>query len=176
MQRIFAMALGCVIAAGCSSVRMNGSEDKRRISSARQSTGPEPPGGMQRLKEDGSAEALLVAKDFGVTLDFSPNSIKHVESILGKFHADYRKTKSGTGLHGIALMFGAYIVVVIERNFGPVEWERDHPEFGKGTFPLQFGTKTLFPVAWCEKRLFDGPGDNVWFKFQQSVIAKKQTE
>jgi hypothetical protein len=73
-------------------------------------------------------------------------------------------------LRGIALEFGSYIVKVIERHFGSAEWQRDHETFGKDSFPLRWQDKIIFPYQWCMKRIFDGPGDDVWFKFKALVL------
>jgi hypothetical protein len=105
-------------------------------------------------------------------LDFSPESIHLVEEVLGMLHTEYISTGSDEGLDGVALEFAAYIVEVIDRNFGPVDWQRDDPRFGKDAFPLNWRTSTLFPYAWCQKRLFDGPADNVWSKFSVLVLEK----
>jgi hypothetical protein len=73
-------------------------------------------------------------------------------------------------MNGIALEFAAYIVKVIETNYEPGEWVRDHPDFGKDAFPYRWKGKELFPFAWCQKRIFDGPADDVWAKFKALVL------
>ena len=47
---------------------------------------------------------------------------------------------------------------------------RDHPELGSGTFPFELGDTTIFPFAWCQKRIVDGAGDNVSKKYQILVM------
>jgi hypothetical protein len=123
------------------------------------------------LKDKMSALAERIALEgFKIKLDYSVESIKQVESILAKLHKDYKRTRSEDGLQGIALEFGAYIVKVIEKHFGSVTWERDHPSIGQDTFPLQWRGTTLFPFGWCMKRILDGPGDDVWFKFHALIL------
>jgi len=115
--------------------------------------------------------AEQIAKEgFNVTLDYSVESVKQVEQILGSIHNEYKKTHSEEGLQGIAFEFGAYIVKVIEHNFGPAEWQCDHKSMGENTFPLLWHNSTLFPVEWCKKRIFDGSGDDVWIKFKVFVL------
>ena len=130
---------------------------------------PSPP--MPQLKEQMSALAEKIASDaFGVKLDYSVDSLKDVERILGEIHEEYKQTGSEEGLQGIALEFGAYIVKIIERHFGPAEWLRDDATMGKDTFPLRWRETTLFPVAWCGKRIFDGPADDIVSKFDALVL------
>jgi hypothetical protein len=131
---------------------------------------------MPQLKEQMSALAEKIASDgFALKLDYSVASLKHVERILGEIHKEYKQNGSEEGLHGIALEFGAYIVKIIERHFGPAEWLRDDPSMGKDTFPLQWRGTTLFPVAWCGKRIFDGPADDIVFKFD-ALVQQKASE
>ena len=126
------------------------------------------------LKDKLSGLAKQIAEqNFGIQLDYSIESIKQVENILGVIHKDYKKTRSTEGLQGIAFEFGAYIVKVVEKNFGSAEWKSDHEIFGENSFPLQWKNSTLFPVEWCRKRIFDGPGDDIWSKFQVYILAKK---
>ena len=114
--------------------------------------------------------AFKIAGGFDVKLDYSLESIKKVEKILGKLHDEYARTGSDEGMNGVALEFAAYIVKVIERNFEPGEWRRDHPELGPDTFPYHWRDGDMFPFAWCQKRIFDGPGDDIWAKFNIIVL------
>jgi hypothetical protein len=109
--------------------------------------------------------AEQVAAAFDVKLDCSERSIRDVDRILGQLHEEYRRTRSEEGLRGIALEFGAYLVSVLEQHRGPVLWKRDHPDLGADTFPVEWRSTTLFPVAWCLKRILDGPGDDLVFKW-----------
>ncbi len=124
------------------------------------------------IKEQMAQNALAIAKEFGVKLDFSHKSIKRVERLLGNIHKEYTRTKDDDGLSGIALSFAAYIVTVIERNTSPGVWKRDHPDFGGESFPFEWRGKTIFPYGWCQKRIFDGKQDDVWAKYKVLVLAE----
>jgi hypothetical protein len=128
---------------------------------------------LDKLKEEMSSLAERIASEgFGIKLDYSIESIKQADKVLGELHKAYKKSKDDEGYTGIAFEFAAYIVKVIEKNVGPVRWERDHPEMGEDSFPLYLGDGALFPFAWCSKRLYDGPGDDLWSKF--SVLVLKE--
>lgn len=135
-------------------------------------TQPIPRNEMPRLKAHlcGIAERIA-SEGFGTRLDYSIESIKEVERILGAMHEDYKRTGSDDGMNGIALEFAAYIATVIDRHFGPAQWERDDPTFGPDAFPLVWRGSSLFIYAWCQKRIFDGPGDDVWAKFHCCVLS-----
>jgi len=117
--------------------------------------------------------AEQIATAFGYTLDYSEASIAQVDAILGQLHDEYLSTQDDDGLLGIALEFGAYLITIIERHYGPVLWKRDHPEVGEESFPVEWNGTTLFPVAWCYKRITDGPGDAIVAKWQ--TILKFRT-
>ena len=130
---------------------------------------PTAPDMRQLLQEMCGLAERVAEQGFGTRLDYTNESIPHVEQILGGLHDDFRETGSHDGLRGIALGFGAYLVAVIERHYGTIDWQRDHPDFGKDSFPLYWNGTTLFPVSWCWKRMIDGPGDDLRSKWQALV-------
>jgi len=134
-------------------------------------TPPIAPADMAALKAELCGLAERVAREgYDTRLDYSVESIKHVERILASIHDDYKRTKAEDGLNGIAAEFAAYIVTVIERHYGPATWERDDPTFGPASFPLRWRGATVFPYSWCQKRIFEGPAEDVWSKFQALII------
>ena len=137
---------------------------------------PRPPGPIADLQIELTELALKVAKGFGKELDFSHNSIKVVESILAELHQEYAKTRKEDGLRGIAVEFGAYIATTIQRNEREGVLERNHPEFGDASFPFTFSRGTIFPYIWCTKRIFDGEGDDVWFKYRALVLEQPRAK
>jgi hypothetical protein len=116
----------------------------------------------------------IASEHFDTRLDYSVESVQQVDRILGAFHDEYRKTQSDDGLNGVALEFAAYIVSIIQRHFGPAQWERDCPSFGEDAFPLHWRGSSVYPYAWCQKRIFDGPADDVWFKFRAIILGEAQ--
>lgn len=128
----------------------------------------------QKLQGDLCNLALRIAKEgYKENLDFSDDSIKIVEDILSDIHTNFKKTKDETGLAGIALEFGAYIVRTIQKKTGDGVWFRNSIEFGKDTFPFLWkeSTTIIFPYIWCMKRITDGPADNVASKYLSCVLT-----
>jgi len=122
-----------------------------------------------------NASAHEVAANFDVTLDYSDDSIQNVESILGEIHENYMETKDDSGLRGIALFFAAYIGEVIRRKGLGGVWSRNHKLFGDDSFPFHWNGGDLFLYGWCEKRIFDGDGDDVCAKYQVCVLEPLKT-
>ena len=125
-------------------------------------------------------EAVDIAKDMGITLDFSETSIKHVDDALEKVRQEYLKTKKKEGVWGLSIMFGAYIGEVMRRGDRKAYWLRDHPSVGEATFPLFLGAddNCVFPTSWCYKRILNGSEDNVVskFRFTREDMQKLQSE
>jgi len=126
------------------------------------------------LKNQAIVEAVEIGKDYDFTLDFTDESIKNVETILADIHNEYKKSKNDEGLNGLAFIFGFYIIEVIEKNHGKGRMEQNDPELGENSFPFYWNDGTLFPIAWCQKRIFDGDGDDVEFKYKVIVLEKKK--
>jgi hypothetical protein len=113
-----------------------------------------------------SARAVVMAAKQGAALDYSAESVKSVESLLGTFH-ETRLSGQMTDreVQNNALYFGAYIGEVLRKKFGGA-WARDSAVAGPGTYPLTSGGGESYPVGWCGKRILNGAEDNVWTKFQ----------
>ena len=115
--------------------------------------------------------AVRIGKEsYGVKLNFTHSSISQVERILDDIHQQYKKTGDTEGLTGIALEFGFYIAATIQKCTGTGVLKRDHPEFGENSFPFFWNESTLFTYGWCEKRILDGPGDDVISKYKVLVL------
>ena len=113
-----------------------------------------------------ATEAVRDAKESDhITLDYTPDSIRIVESILGKVHDQYVKNPDSVSARGLGTAYGAYVGEVIRRSEIGAKWERDDPVAGEKSYPLHWGGRISFPMTWCYKRIVNGPEDNVWNKY-----------
>lgn len=120
--------------------------------------------------------ALQLAKDdYGVELDFSENSLKAIDDILKSLSKQLKtipdSEEKRLGIQGIALELAAYIIQVIENQYGEGLWERDSEEFGKETWPYRRGYITIFPVNWCLKSIESDGKEKIWKKYTAFVKA-----
>ena len=116
-----------------------------------------------------AAEAVKdAAKQDHIDLDYSVDSIKRVEEILGHLHEQYVKDPSSISVKGLGSAYGAYIGEVIRRSEPDAKWERDDAVGGEKSYPIIWGPGHghSYPMAWCYHRIVNGPEDNVWVKFQ----------
>jgi hypothetical protein len=103
-----------------------------------------------------------------IDLDYSVNSIKEVEEILGRLHEQYAKDPSSVSAKGLGSAYGAYVGEVIRRSDPSARWEPDDNVGGEKSYPIIWGPGAghSYPMAWCYHRIVNGPEDNVWVKYQ----------
>ncbi len=116
----------------------------------------------------------------GVTLDFSVESVRHVESILSTMYEArpkglvaklLRRSPSQQAVETFVKMYGGYVGEVLRRTAGG-EWFFDTEIMpGSRVIGLRHGESKVWPPAKVFKRLTNGPEDNVWHYFQ--VITER---
>jgi hypothetical protein len=129
-----------------------------------------------------AARAVEIAAQGRITLDYSVESIRIVEEQLASLHLAIPKglfgklTKKGPSdeeIHVMAMTFGAYVGEVLKRRFGG-QWSLENnlaPGTKVPTFHFGNGGGEIWPQIKVEKRLRNGPEDNVWH-YTQVLIEK----
>jgi hypothetical protein len=116
-----------------------------------------------------STQAVERARSgYGVTLDFSSDSVKEAERLLAtKYELKQTHPMTEKELTDAADLWGAYIGEVIKR-LHPAHWTQDSAPSRKGPLALMYDDthEESFPCAWVYHRLENGEEDNVWTKFQ----------
>jgi hypothetical protein len=107
----------------------------------------------------------------GMSLDYSPESIRGVEEVLQALHAAlpkgfwgrlFGKGPSAQDLETVSKMYGGYVGEVFRRTGGG-DWEVDTEIVpGSTVICLRKGDMKVWPPAKVFKRLTNGPEDNVW--------------
>jgi hypothetical protein len=118
--------------------------------------------------------AVLGAKaGHNVTLDFSHESVKQFDLMLGPLHEKQKqKFAEPYEIRGAAMQCAAYIVTTIEKNTEKGRWERDHPIKGPDSFPFYWRRVAIFPYEWCMKRIDFGARESIWSKYQNTVLKQ----
>jgi hypothetical protein len=104
-------------------------------------------------------------KQSHVHLDYSVDSIKRAEGVLGQPHDQYAKDPSSVSAKGLGSAYGAYVGEVIRRSEPGARWGRGDAVGGPKSYPLIWGPGHSYPMAWCYHRIVSGPEDNVWIKY-----------
>jgi hypothetical protein len=136
----------------------------------------EPDDKLQQVAEAYALDAIDFARDtFGLSLDWTDRSVKHVETILGSLYDQIPTEKpSEEQVFQFAKVLGSYVGEVFRRNHGAV-WGMVSVE--DGSFPGlradQTGTE-FWPWGRAHRRLTNGPEDNVWHYYQ--VLLSEEGE
>jgi hypothetical protein len=108
------------------------------------------------------------SSNYGITLDFSPDSVERVEEILARL-APYRpgfwKRLTGRSVEMQTKAYGYYVGEVVRRNLGG-EWAVVGPFGQPAGMALTKGDCTVWPLAKVMKRLSGEDGENVWDYFR----------
>lgn len=111
-----------------------------------------------------------------VNLDYSVESIKTVDQVLGRLHDQYAKDPSSVSATGLGSAYGAYVGEVIRRSERGAKWERDDPVAGEKSYPLIWAAGRSFPMTWCYHRIVNGAEDDIWFKYAVLKNKAKDTQ
>jgi hypothetical protein len=113
------------------------------------------------------AEAVKDAQtESHIHLDYTVESIKRVEGVLGSLHDLYVRNHSSVAVNALAMAYGAYIGEVIRKTEPNVRWEKSDAVGGEKSYPLIWAGGHAYPMAWCYRRIVNGDEDNVWNKYQ----------
>jgi hypothetical protein len=123
---------------------------------------------LDKIAEAYALDAVDFArKQFGVTLDFTDDSIRRVETILDRFHSDFKRDHpTDEQISKFAQMLGSYIGEVFRRNHG-ASWGK--VTMDGATVPGMSSTRGLLLWPWTRtfNRIVKGPEDNMWHYYQK---------
>jgi hypothetical protein len=117
-------------------------------------------------------QAVLIARQFNATLDYSENSLMELESLVSQLALDLPPNgPPAEELTEMCKMWGSYFGEVVRRRFGG-DWSIDtYPGKQFATLTLTVAGNKLFPSMKIHRRLTAGEADNLW-EFYKMVKAK----
>ena len=120
-------------------------------------------------------KAVIVAREFKITLDYSENSLLSLESILSQLALDLPPDgPSSEDLTEMCKMWGSYFGEVVRRRFGG-DWSIEtYPGKQFATLTLNVAGNKLFPSMKIHRRLTEGEGDNIW-SFYKMIKTKLES-
>jgi hypothetical protein len=124
------------------------------------------------------AAAEMVRAEYGHDLDFSESTVGAVEAILNGLWKE-RDDNSNDMFANAALLFGSYIGEMIRTCFPQASWLPGSLTPDAPSPVLRVGDIDLSPVAWCFKRLYNGPKDSVvekYLAFREAIDARNTPE
>jgi hypothetical protein len=157
-----------------------GSADHEIPSNANANTSVSAPKTMDEAMAATAECAVRMAADAGIRLDYSNASIEAVEQQLAGLHDQLQASRadpignplpSEREFQAMCFYFGTYIAEVIRRTYGGTWSDQSalHPGHAIPTFHVGANRMEIWPQMKVEKRLRNGPEDNVWHYFQLTV-------
>lgn len=125
---------------------------------------------MERCSEQAMLDAW---SRYGILLRPSVEFLPACEAYLERVSKDARfQAASEQDRLAEALIAGGFIGEAMRRRHGGAWIESDPGIPTAGPFALQIDGKTVWPVNWAQKRLFNGTGDNVHHKYLATVTGQ----
>ena|SRR5947209_5495207 len=146
---------------------------------------------LDEMMQEYAERATELARDFGVALDYSDESLQRLEGILGQLHDEHRAfvtanppaangspTQRGAPVDEQMVMmcklWGGYLGEVVRRRWGG-EWAMEtYPGGQFATLTLNVRGAKLFPSMKIYRRLTEGPADDIWAFYER--VRKKLEE
>jgi hypothetical protein len=113
-------------------------------------------------------DAVDAAKrNFQQDLDYSEESVRRLEEVVGRQHQDYVKGSkpSDRDLDTFCKIWGAYLGEVIRKHHGG-EWNTPTDGVYKGLYVLTVKGTQMSPPSKIYKRIVDGEADNLYDYYQ----------
>ncbi|HKR30936.1 MAG TPA: hypothetical protein VJT08_10670 [Terriglobales bacterium] len=131
------------------------------------------------MMEQYADDAVRLAPEFGVTLDYSESSLEALERILNRlaetFPSSETELRSEESMQkeidSVSRIWGGYFGETIRRLWGGAWGVETYPGTVAPVISVDVGGAKLFPVMKIYRRLTKGEDENVW-RFYQMVRAK----
>lgn len=125
-------------------------------------------------------EAVVAARAYRVSLDYSEASLEKLEEILAGLQREMPQSRpSQTQVEQACRIWGGYLGEVVRRRWGG-EWSLEtYPGASFATPTLTVPAGKMFPTMKIHRRLFEGPKENVWIFYGmmrrklEAVVSKK---
>lgn len=128
-----------------------------------------------KLMIEAADKAVTRARSrYGITLDYSMESICDIEHIMGKAYDLYRAAPQLVDARSMAFVFGAYIGETIRRNNPACAWEISHEAGTEDFYTLYRDDVATFPMEWCMNCITEGVVDDTRVMPNQVVRSAPQ--
>jgi len=116
-------------------------------------------------------QAVELAQQHKVDLDFSENSLQSLELLLSQIGITSGDAPGASGLDEMSRIWGGYFGEVVRRRFGGDWTVEKYPQGDFHIVTLNVNGARLFPSMKIHRRLTQGAGEDLW-SFYQSVRTK----
>jgi hypothetical protein len=124
-----------------------------------------------RMMQGYAQQAVELAQQHKVDLDFSENSLQSLELLLSQIGITSGDAPGASGLDEMSRIWGGYFGEVVRRRFGGDWTVEKYPQGDFHIVTLNVNGARLFPSMKIHRRLTQGAGEDLW-SFYQSVRTK----
>jgi len=129
---------------------------------------------ISEMMEHYAADAVRLAPEFGVTLDYSESSLEALERILDQLADQLPSSETEPRsedsmqkeLDSVSRIWGGYFGETIRRLWGGEWGVETYPGTIAPVISVDIGGAKLFPVMKIYRRLTKGEDENVWRFYQ----------
>lgn len=145
-----------------------------------------PLSNISDMMEQYAAEAVRLAPEFGIMLDYSESSLEGLERILDRLAETFPSSETELRseesvqkeLDSVSRIWGGYFGETVRRLWGGAWGVETYPGTVAPVISVDVGGAKLFPVMKIYRRLTKGQEENVW-RFYQMVrgrVSERQTQ
>lgn len=102
-----------------------------------------------------------VKADRGITLDYSPDSIKIIDEELVRIQKLNTKFQTKSGYRAMSMSYGAYVGEVIRRSNGGAWADKIEGQSGRYLLSIPKYQSIIKPIDWCYQRLTEAEAVSV---------------
>ena len=124
-----------------------------------------------RMMQGYAQQAVELAHQHKIDLDFSENSLQSLEHLLSHIGITSGGAPDASGLDEMSRIWGGYFGEVVRRRFGGDWTVEKYPQGDFHIVTLNVNGARLFPSMKIHRRLTQGAGEDLW-SFYQSVRTK----
>jgi hypothetical protein len=118
---------------------------------------------------------LIARKYYQVLFNGTEGDIKKIEWVLAQMHEKFQRGGKSDQITIHQRIMAFYLGEIIARKIGRGEWQENTPL--PNVISLCIGEKNwIFPFSWCLKRVEDGIGDAIEFKYKVIIHSLGETD
>ncbi len=125
-----------------------------------------------QIQREGAELAVEKAKVYNLKLNYTDKSIETVEKILRIIGKEYSLNSRNTDIGGLSIIFGLYIIEVIERNHEKGFLQRKLLGTEHDDFPYYWKGNLIFPCNWVQNKIKNMSSTDISLIYNNVILEK----
>ena len=124
-----------------------------------------------QIQKEGAELAIERANLYNFKLNYSENSIKSLDKVLAIIGKEHSPKIDRSNVGGIAIIFGLYIIEVIERNHEKGYLQRKLLGLENDSFPYYWKGNLIFPCLWVQNKILNNNTKDIYSFYKELVSS-----